>query len=150
MGYLPTESYDYSKYGTVGCVVIDKDGHIAAGTSTGGMTGKRYGRIGDSPVIGAGTYASDETCGISCTGHGEYFIRYAVAHDLHARMKYAGESLEDAAKLLIQEELLSAGGKGGIIGIDQDGNIVMEFNTAGMFRAFIKEGEEARVLFFQD
>lgn len=148
MGYLPSEVYDYSKYGTVGCVVRDKDGHIAAGTSTGGMTGKKYGRIGDSPVIGAGTYASDETCGISCTGHGEYFIRYAVAHDLHARVKYAGESLQGAAESLIQKELLGAGGKGGIIGIDQSGNIVMEFNTAGMFRAYVSEGQDARVLFF--
>jgi beta-aspartyl-peptidase (threonine type) len=150
MGYQPTEAYDYSKLGTVGCVVMDQQGHIAAGTSTGGMTGKRYGRIGDSPIVGAGTYASDQTCGISCTGHGEYFIRYAVAHDLHARLKYSNQSLEEAAELLIQEELLDAGGKGGIIGIDREGNIVMEFNTAGMFRAFVQEGDTPEVLFFKN
>lgn len=150
MGALPTELYDYSKYGTVGCVVMDKEGHIAAGTSTGGMTGKRYGRIGDSPLIGAGTYAADETCGISCTGHGEFFIRYAVAYDLHARMKYGGQSLDEAAEQLVQKVLNTAGGKGGIIGIDQEGNIVMEFNTSGMFRAYVKQGQDARVLFFQN
>lgn len=148
-GYLPTEKLDFSKYGTVGCVVLDKNGHIAAGTSTGGMTGKRYGRIGDSPIIGAGTYASDETCGISCTGHGEYFIRYAVAHDLHARVKYSGKSLQKAAENLITDELVTAGGKGGIIGVDKQGHVVMEFNTKGMFRAYVKEGELPKVLMFE-
>ena len=149
MGALPSETFDFSKYGTVGCVVKDSKGHLAAGTSTGGMTGKRYGRIGDSPIIGAGTYASDETCGISCTGHGEYFIRYAVAHDLHARVAYSEVSLQEAAETVIGAELLEAGGKGGIIGIDRNGNIVMEFNTKGMFRAYLKEGEAPVTLMFQ-
>lgn len=144
----PKTEWDYSKLGTVGCVAMDKKGHIAAGTSTGGMTGKRYGRIGDSPIIGAGTYASDSTCGISCTGHGEYFMRYAVAHDLHARILYGQEDLQEAADHLIMKELLQVGGKGGIIGIDRNGEIVMVFNTKGMFRGYIREGEEPVVLMF--
>ncbi len=148
-GLISTDSTNFSKYGTVGCVVMDKEGHIAAATSTGGMTGKRYGRIGDSPIIGAGTYASDETCGISCTGHGEFFIRYAVAYDLHARVKFNQQSLQEAAAVVIQEELLAAGGKGGIIGIDKKGRIVMEFNTNGMFRAFVREGEPPEVYMFK-
>lgn len=149
MGSLSTADQDFSKYGTVGCVVLDSHGHLAAGTSTGGMTGKRYGRIGDSPLIGAGTYASDQTCAISCTGHGEYFIRYAVAHDIHARMKYQNLSLAEAAEMVINRELLSRGGKGGIIGVDLNGNITMEFNTKGMFRAFLRAGEEPVALMFE-
>lgn len=149
VGYLPQADHDFSKHGTVGCVILDGKGHIAAGTSTGGMTGKRYGRVGDSPILGAGTYASNETCGISSTGHGEFFIRYVVAYDIHARMKYAGQSLTTAAESLIQKDLPAVGGKGGVIGIDKDGNIVMEFNTRGMFRAYVKEGEEPAVLMFE-
>ncbi len=128
------------KQGTVGCVVLDKNGNLAAGTSTGGMSNKKWGRIGDSPIIGAGTYADNFTCAVSCTGHGEYFIRKAVAHDVHARMKYGGQSLEEAAKgtLLEVEEL---GGTGGLIAVDAKGNIAMPFNTSGMFRAYSnKEG----------
>ncbi len=121
---------------------------MAAGTSTGGMTGKRYGRIGDSPVIGAGTYANNKTCAISCTGHGEYFIRYAVAHDMSSRMEYGGQSLEEAAQIIIKEVLMEAGGDGGLIGVDAQGNIVMEFNTDGMFRAYLREGEEPVTLMF--
>lgn len=147
-GSLSEESWEESKMGTVGCAVLDKHGNLAAGTSTGGMTGKRYGRIGDSPIIGAGTYASNETCAISCTGHGEYFIRYAVAHDMHARMKYNGESIGEAGNSIIQEVLKEAGGDGGLIGVDKDGNVVMEFNTDGMFRAYLKEGEEPVMLMF--
>lgn len=126
-----------SKYGTVGCVVLDKNGNIAAGTSTGGMTNKRYNRIGDSPVIGAGTYADNATCGISSTGHGEYFIRYAVAHDISSRMAYLGENIQLAARTVIQDKLKAKGGTGGVIGLDRKGNITMEFNTAGMFRGYI-------------
>ena len=123
------------KFGTVGCVVLDSEGNIAAGTSTGGMTNKRWGRIGDSPIIGAGTYADNRTCGISCTGHGEYFIRYAVAHDISARMAYKGISLQKAAEEVIMEELVKAGGSGGIVGLDAQGNIAAVFNSNGMFRA---------------
>ena len=137
-----------TKMGTVGCAVLDKLGNLSAGTSTGGMTGKRYGRIGDSPIIGAGTYADNSTCAISCTGHGEYFIRYAVGHDVSARMAYGDESIEQAAQELIHKVLKTVGGDGGLIGVDREGNIVMEFNTSGMFRAYLKEGENAVVLMF--
>lgn len=137
-----------TKMGTVGCAVLDNNGNLAAGTSTGGMTGKRYGRIGDSPVIGAGTYADNKTCAISCTGHGEYFIRYAVAHDVSARMSYGDQSFDEAAKAVIHEVLKPAGGDGGLIGVDKDGNVVMEFNTSGMFRAYLKAGEKPVVKMF--
>lgn len=123
------------KFGTVGCVVLDRSGDIAAGTSTGGMTNKRWGRIGDSPIIGAGTYANNNTCGISCTGHGEFFIRYAVAHDISARMAYKKISLKAAAREVIEEELVKIGGTGGIVGIDSNGKMAAIFNTSGMFRA---------------
>jgi beta-aspartyl-peptidase (threonine type) len=126
-----------AKYGTVGCVALDKNGNIAAGTSTGGMTNKRWGRIGDAPIIGSGTYANNKTCGVSSTGHGEYFIRAQVAYDISALMEYKGLSLADAAKEVVQKKLKNMGGTGGIIALDTQGNIVMEFNTAGMYRASI-------------
>lgn len=129
------EAYPDWKFGTVGCTVLDKKGNLAAGTSTGGMTNKRWGRIGDSPIIGAGTYANNATCAISCTGHGEFFIRYAVAHDISAMMEYKGVSLREAARVVILGKLKEAGGSGGIIGVDRNANIVSSFNTAGMFRA---------------
>lgn len=141
--------WEASKMGTVGCAVLDKDGNLAAGTSTGGMTAKRYGRIGDSPIIGAGTYANNETCAISCTGHGEYFIRYAVAHDVHARMKYKGESGSEAAATIINSVLKEAGGDGGLIGVTKQGEVIMEMNTSGMFRAYLKEGEKPVTLMFK-
>lgn len=123
------------KMGTVGAVALDKQGNIAAGTSTGGMTAKRYGRIGDSPVIGAGTYANNKSCAVSATGHGEYFIRYHVAADICARMQYQGLSLKKAAHQVVNGVLKEAGGSGGIIALDQQGNITMPFNTQGMYRA---------------
>lgn len=126
-----------AKFGTVGCVALDKNGNITAGTSTGGMTNKRWGRIGDSPVIGSGTYANNVTCGVSSTGHGEYFIRAQVAHDISALMEYKSLSLEDAAREVIQNKLKAMGGTGGIIALDKQGNIVMEFNTEGMYRGAI-------------
>lgn len=129
---------DY-KYGTVGCVALDKNGNLAAGTSTGGMTNKRWNRIGDSPIIGAGTYANNATCAVSGTGHGEYFIRAAVAHDISALMEYKGLSLEEASKEVIQNKLKNMGGDGGIIAIDAKGNLVAEFNTPGMYRAMVDE-----------
>jgi beta-aspartyl-peptidase (threonine type) len=147
-GALPDSLWQDTKMGTVGCVVLDKKGNLAAGTSTGGMTGKRYGRIGDSPVIGAGTYANNATCAVSCTGHGEYFIRYNVAADVSARMAYSGVSLQEAAKTVVHQVLKKAGGDGGLIGVDRKGNITMEFNTKGMFRAYVKEGDETVVEMF--
>ncbi len=138
------------KHGTVGAVALDKNGNLAAGTSTGGMMGKMPGRVGDSPIIGAGTYAHNKTCAISCTGHGEYFIRYAVAHNIHAKMLYQSKSLKDAVKEELFDELLPAGGKGGIIGIDKDGNIVMDFNTTGMYRGFMLSSGEKGVFIFKN
>ena len=126
-----------NKFGTVGAVALDMEGHITAGTSTGGMTNKRYKRIGDSPIIGAGTYANDQTCGVSCTGHGEYFIRYAVAHDVSAMMEYGHKSVEDASNYIINDKLVNAGGSGGLIALDKNGNIAMPFNTAGMYRGYV-------------
>lgn len=124
-----------SKFGTVGAAALDKYGNLAAGTSTGGMTNKKWNRIGDVPVIGAGTYANNATCAVSGTGWGEFFIRGVVAYDISALMEYKGLSLEEAARHVIQEKNPELGGNGGIIAIDHEGNIVMEFNTAGMYRA---------------
>jgi beta-aspartyl-peptidase (threonine type) len=123
------------KFGTVGAVALDKSGTLTAGTSTGGMTAKRFGRIGDAPIIGAGTYANNDSCAVSATGHGEYFIRYHVAADICARMQYQGISLEKAADVVINDVLVKAGGSGGIIAIDTAGNITMPFNSTGMYRA---------------
>lgn len=136
------------KMGTVGCVIRDAQGNLAAGTSTGGMTWKKHGRIGDSPVIGAGTYADNQTCAISCTGHGEYFIRAAVAYNISARMAYGGLSLEDASNAVVMNQLVEMGGSGGIIGVDHLGNPVMSFNSTGMFRGYVKEGEEPQVAMY--
>mgnify|MGYP000040811201 CR=1 FL=1 len=130
-----------NKHGTVGCVALDKAGNIVAGTSTGGMTNKRYGRFGDVPIIGAGTYADNATCGVSCTGHGEYFIRYAVAYDVSARMKYLGEGLQEAADHVVNTTLVEKKGSGGLIAIDEYGNVAMPFNSAGMYRGYAKSGE---------
>ena len=125
------------KNGTVGCVVLDRDGNLTAGTSTGGMLGKRWGRIGDSPVIGAGTYADNQSCAVSCTGHGEYFIRHAVAYNLCARYKYLGEPIAQAADSIIHKELNSEAGNGGLIAVDRLGNFAMPYNSGGMFRGYL-------------
>lgn len=125
------------KFGTVGAVALDREGHLAAGTSTGGMTDKLYGRVGDSPVIGAGTYASDKSCAVSATGHGEYFIRYTVARDIAARMELAHASVRDAADQVVMKALVEAGGTGGVIALDHQGNYAMPFNTTGMYRGVI-------------
>ena len=138
------------KHGTVGCVALDKNGNIAAGTSTGGMTNKRFNRLGDSPIIGAGTYADNATCGVSCTGWGEYFIRYAVACDVHARMAYAGATLQEAADAVINRTLTEKGGTGGLIALDAKGNIAMPFNTPGMYRGYLKAGGEREIEFYED
>lgn len=136
------------KHGTVGAVALDKDGNLAAGTSTGGMMDKLPGRVGDSPIIGAGTYASNQTCAISCTGYGEYFIRYSAAHTVHCKMLYQNKSLSEAVHSVLFDELLPVGGTGGIIGIDRDGNVVMDFNTTGMYRGFkLSSGKEGTFIF---
>lgn len=124
-----------SKYGTVGCVALDKDGNISAGTSTGGMTNKRWGRIGDAPIIGSGTYANNKTCGVSSTGWGEYFIRSQVAYDISAQMEYSNKSLKEATTDVIQNKLTKLGGTGGVVALDKNWNMSFEFNTAGMYRA---------------
>ncbi len=130
------------KFGTVGAVALDMHGNIAAATSTGGMTNKKYGRIGDSPVIGAGTYANNNTCGISCTGHGELFIRSVAAYDVSALMEYKGLSLEEAMNEVVHKKLVSIQGAGGMIGVDAEGNTAMVFNTAGMYRAMMNHKGE--------
>jgi beta-aspartyl-peptidase (threonine type) len=137
------------KMGTVGAVVLDSYGNIAAGTSTGGMTAKRFNRIGDSPIIGAGTFADNASCAVSATGHGEFFIRYNVAADVCARMRYAGKSLTESADIVINQALKNVGGTGGIIAIDAKGNIAMPFNTSGMYRASINVDGELQVGIFK-
>jgi L-asparaginase / beta-aspartyl-peptidase len=129
------------KFGTVGAVACDRHGHLAAATSTGGMTNKRWGRVGDSPLIGCGTYANDQTCAVSCTGHGEYFIRAVVAYDLSCLIEYKGMSLPDAARYLVNDKLVKFGGEGGLIAVDSSGNIVLPFNSEGMYRGSIRNGE---------
>ncbi len=141
---------DDEKHGTVGCVALDREGNLAAGTSTGGMTMKMWGRIGDSPIIGAGTYANNETCGVSATGHGEYFIRNVVAYDIAARMQYLGESLDEAARFVIHDRLVSQGALGGVVAMDREGNISMPFNTSGMYRGYLKSTGEEEVLFYDE
>lgn len=140
---------DY-KFGTVGAVVLDASGNIVAGTSTGGMTAKRYGRVGDSPIIGAGTYADNNSCGVSATGHGEYFIRHNVAADICARVKYQNVSLKDAANSVIFKVLNDKAGSGGIIAIDSKGNISMPFNTAGMYRGSIDIHGNKTIAIYKD
>ncbi len=140
---------DSEKHGTVGCVVLDKYGNLAAGTSTGGMTNKQFNRIGDTPIIGAGNYANNNTCAISGTGHGEFFIRYTVAHDISALIEYKNMSLADAANLVVLDKLAKANADGGIIAVDKDGNIAMVFNTNLMFRAYAKSTGEKEVAIFK-
>jgi len=147
---LAAYRFDEKKLGTVGAVAIDKRGNIAAGTSTGGMTNKRFGRVGDVPVIGAGTYADNNSCGISATGHGEYFIRAAVAHDICARMEYKGISLQQAQDEVVQEKLVKMNGSGGVIGIDKDANVAFSFNSLGMYRASIDKDGVRQVKIFKD
>lgn len=134
----------------MGCVALDKHGNLAAGTSTGGMTNKRWNRIGDSPIIGAGTYANNASCAVSSTGWGEYFIRAMVAHDVAAQMEYKNVSLKEATTDVIQNKLTSLGGTGGIVAIDKDGNVSMEFNTAGMYRAHMNADGELNVAIYKE
>ena len=127
------------QYGTVGAVARDRRGHLAAATSTGGMTGKAPGRVGDTPIIGAGTYAENATCAVSATGHGEFFIRHAAAFAIAARLRYASQSLELAAREVI-DELVAAGGSGGVVAVERDGALALPFNTAGMYRGYLRDG----------
>ena len=136
------------KHGTAGCVALDRHGNLCAGTSTGGMTNKKSGRIGDSPIIGAGTYADNNTCGVSATGHGEFFIRWAVAHDISALMEYSGMDVESAARKVVEGKLVEAGGSGGVICLDKYGRAAMVINTKGMFRAYgNSEGDRVVAIF---
>jgi beta-aspartyl-peptidase (threonine type) len=146
---LEPAPFDEHKFGTVGAVALDQSGNLGAGTSTGGMTNKRFGRIGDSPIIGAGTYADNETCAVSCTGDGEYFIRVAVAHDISAQMRYAGKTVERAAADSL-EKVAKIGGTGGLIALDRRGNFAMPFNTSGMYRGWIGANGQPYVLIYRD
>jgi|SRR5690625_247087 len=142
--------YDDYKFGTVGAVALDSEGNLAAATSTGGMTNKRFGRVGDSPIIGAGTYADNASCAISATGHGEYFIRASVAHDICARVKYLGVSVKEAAEEVVLRELVEMGGDGGVIAIDRSGNIAMPFNTEGMYRGSVDTSGKMTIEIYKD
>ena len=141
---------DEDKYGTVGCVAIDVDGNIVAGTSTGGMTNKKWGRIGDSPIIGAGTYADNNTCGISSTGSGEYFIRTVAAFQVSSLLENHDYDLKKAMFKVINEKIGGIGGDGGMIGIDKNSNISMEFNTPGMYRAYVNKYGEKEILLYEN
>ena len=138
-----------NKYGTVGCVALDKSGNITAGTSTGGMMNKKWNRIGDVPVIGAGTYANNKTCGVSATGWGEFFIRNVVAYDISAMMEYQNKTLEEAAKISIFEKVGKMGATGGVIGIDKNGSVMMEFNSPGMYRGYKTENSDYIIKMFK-
>jgi beta-aspartyl-peptidase (threonine type) len=146
---LEPAPFDEHKFGTVGAVALDQSGNLGAGTSTGGTTNKRFGRVGDSPIIGAGTYADNETCGVSCTGDGEYFIRVAVAHDVSAQMRYGGKTVERAAADSL-EKVGKIGGTGGLIALDRRGNFAMPFNTSGMYRGWIGADGQPHVLIYRD
>ena len=140
----------HKKFGTVGAVACDREGNIAAGTSTGGMTNKKFGRIGDSPIIGSGTYANNLTCAISCTGHGEPFIRAVAAYDVSALMEHKGLSLYESMHLVVHERLLELDGEGGMIGIDANGNVSMQFNSAGMYRAMMNSEGKKLIGIYKD
>lgn len=143
-------AYPDEKFGTVGCVALDVDGNLAAGTSTGGMSNKKYGRVGDSPLIGSGSYANNKTCAVSATGWGEYFIRLNVAHDIHALMEYGGLSVAEAADSVIMKKLPRLGGDGGVIALDRSGNFTMPFCTAGMYRGYINKKGLAKTFIFKE
>ncbi len=137
------------KYGTVGAVALDAYGNLAAGTSTGGMTNKRWNRVGDAPIIGAGTYANNQTCAVSATGHGEYFIRSVVSYDISALMEYKGMSVQQAADEVVMKKLVQRGGEGGVIAVDAKGNVAMPFNSEGMYRGFVKADGKPTVLIYK-
>ena len=138
------------KFGTVGAVALDVFGNIAAGTSTGGMTNKKNGRVGDTPIIGAGTYANNTTCAVSCTGHGEFFIRSVVAYDISCLMEYRGYTLKQACEYVVNDKLVKIGGEGGLIALDAKGNIELPFNSEGMYRAMKRAGEDIYIGIYKD
>ncbi|MFN8343231.1 MAG: isoaspartyl peptidase/L-asparaginase [Cyclobacteriaceae bacterium] len=138
------------KFGTVGAVALDSKGNITAGTSTGGMTNKRYGRVGDAPIIGAGTYANNQTCGLSATGHGEYFIRAVVGHEVSSLMAYGGLTLQQATDSVVMKKLVRMGGEGGLVALDRQGNVSMTFNSEGMYRGFIQKGTAAKTFIYRE
>ncbi len=144
------EALKKEEMGTVGCCALDKNGNLAAGTSTGGMTNKKYNRIGDTPIIGAGTYANNNTCAVSATGHGEFFIRWTVAHDISALMEYKGLSLKEASELVVNDKLVKAGGSGGVICVDKSGNVSLPFNSEGMFRGFATADGKEGIFIYKD
>ena len=150
LGDTSLSALTISHVGTVGAVALDSRGRLAAGTSTGGMTGKRYNRVGDSPIIGAGTYADDRSCAVSATGHGEIFIRAAVAHDISARMRFGQRDLQTAVREVVHGELAALQGEGGVVAIDRHGEISMEFNSEGMFRASRKAGGDPEIRIYRD
>lgn len=137
------------KFGTVGAVALDENGNLAAATSTGGMTNKKFGRMGDSPIIGAGTYANNNTCAISCTGHGELFIRSVVAYDISCLMEYKGLSLREACDVVVHDKLVKIQGEGGLVALDKHGNIELPFNSEGMYRGYATENER-KVMIYKD
>jgi L-asparaginase / beta-aspartyl-peptidase len=145
-----TQKGEGKKFGTVGAVALDVHGNLAAATSTGGMTNKRFGRVGDSPIIGAGTYANNHTCAISCTGHGEFFIRAVVAYDISCLMEYKGLTLKQACDFVVKDKLVKFGGEGGLIAIDTKGNIELPFNSEGMYRAWQLNNDKAVVAIYED
>ena len=138
------------KFGTVGAVALDLEGHLAAATSTGGMTNKRYGRVGDSPVIGAGTYANDLTCAVSCTGHGEFFLRAVVAYDVSCLIEYKGYSLKQACEKVVLDKLVKIGGEGGLIAINTLGEVELVFNSEGMYRGFADNNGNTLISIYKD
>lgn len=146
----PYASRDENRFGTVGAVALDKAGNLAAGTSTGGMTNKRYGRVGDAPIIGAGTYANNATCAVSATGWGEYFIRLGVARDISALMEYRALPIQQAVDTVIRQKLQNLGGDGGVIAIDRFGNIGISFNSEGMYRAYVDSDGKPVVEIYKD
>ena len=147
---LPASALDTNRFGTVGAVALDRNGDLAAGTSTGGMTNKRYGRVGDAPIIGAGTYANNNTCGVSATDAGEFFIRLGVARDISAIMEYRAFPIQNAADLVIQQKLQKLGGDGGVIAMDKFGNMAISFNSKGMYRAYIDSKGKPVVEIYKD
>lgn len=146
---FPDRSLPGFSFGTVGAVALDKAGNLAAGTSTGGMSNKRWGRVGDSPIIGAGTYADNQACAVSATGHGEYFIRFAVAHDIVALMRYKGLTVDAAADEVLRKKLKAAGGEGGVICLDHRGRFCPSYNTEGMYRGCITRDGHVQVKIYE-
>ena len=146
----PAPICEEGKHGTVGAVALDQHGNLAAAVSTGGLTNKRPGRVGDSPIVGAGIYANNATCAVACTGTGEHFLRACVSHDIHARMAYKGESLDEAGEAVVHGKLKEIGGSGGLVSVDAQGHVHMPFNTVGMYRGVLRQGQAPQTFIFRD